>query len=170
MSLENFQLIDNEPIDNSIVKRDYTKVYHQPGAKLNDSNQSVEFLFGENNNYHQIGNAYLEFDITIRKVVAAPADPNFANPDQIRLINNAFAYCFTQATLSTTGSLDLEDIKYIGQVSTIMRLLTSKDGDLSSYFDKNGEAVINDNNPLKQILNNNHAVEANNGKIKGHLA
>ena len=164
MCLEDFQLIDD-----SIVKRDYTKVYHQQGANLNDSNQSVEFIFGENNNYHQIGNAYLEFDITIRKVVAAPADPNFANADQIRLINNAFAYCFTQATLSTTGGMDLEDIKYVGQVSTIMRLLTSKDGDLSSYFDENGEAVINNDNPLKKILINNHAVEANKGKIRGHL-
>ena len=124
MSLEDFQLIDNEPIDNSIIKRDYTKVYHQQGANLNDSNQNVEFIFGENNNYHQTGNAYLEFDITIRKVVTAPADSKFANADQIRLINNAFAYCFTQATLSTTGGMDLEDIKYVGQVSTIMRLLT----------------------------------------------
>ena len=170
MSLEDFQLIDNEPIDNSIIKRDFARVYHQSGANLNDANQIVEFIFGENNNYHQIGNAYLEFDITIRKVVEAPADPNFENADQIRLINNAFAFCFTQATLSTTGGSDLEDIKYVGQVSTIMRLLTSKDSDLSSYFDKNGESVIDDNNPLKKILINNHAVEANKGRIKGHLA
>ena len=170
MSLEDFQLIDNEPIDNSIVKRDCTKVYHQQGENLNDSNQSVAFIFGENNSYHQIGNATLESDITIRKVVAAPADPNSANVDQMRLINNAFAYCFTQATLSTTGGMDLEDIKYVGQVSSIIRLLPSKNNDLSSYFDKNGEAVINDDNPLKQILINNHAVEVNKGKIKGHLA
>ena len=169
MSLEDFQLIDNFTIDNSIVKRDFTKVYHQQGANLNDSNQNVEFIFGENNNYHKIGNAYLEFDITIRKVVEIPNNPNFIDADQIRLINNAFAYCFTQATLGTTGGGDLEDIKYVGQVSTIMRLLTSKDGDLSSYFDKNGEAVIDDDNPLKQILINNHAVEANKGRIKGHL-
>ena len=66
--------------------------------------------------------------------------------------------------------MDLEDIKYVGQVSTIMRLLTSKDSDLSSYFDKNGESVINDDNPLKKILINNHAIQANKGKIKGHLA
>ena len=66
--------------------------------------------------------------------------------------------------------MDLEDIKYVGQVSTIMRLLTSEDGDSSSYFDKNGEAVRKDNNPLKKILINNQAVEANKGKIKGHLA
>ena len=170
MSVEDFQLIDNEPIDDSIVKRDYTKVYHQQGESLNDSNQSVDFIFGENNNYHQIGNAYLEFDITIRKIVEIPNNPNFIVTDQIRLINNAFAYCFTQATLSTTGSMDLEDIKYVGQVSTIMRLLTSKDSDLSSYFDKNGESVINDDNPLKNMLINNHAIEANKGKIKGHLA
>ena len=93
MSVEDFQLIDNEPIDDSIVKRDYTKVYHQQGANLNDSNQSVEFIFGENNNYHQIGNAYLEFDITIRKIVEIPNNPNFIDTDQIRLINDAFAYC-----------------------------------------------------------------------------
>ena len=137
---------------------------------MNDSNQNVEFIFGENNNCNQIGNAYIKFDITIRKVVAAGADPNFANADQIRLINNAFAYCFTQATLTTTGGMDIEDIKYVGQISTIMRLLTIKDGDLSSYFDKNGEAVIDNNNPLKQILINNHAVEANKGRIKGQLS
>ena len=170
MSLEDFQLIDNEPIDNSIIKRNYTKVYHQQGANLNDSNQNVEFIFGENNNYHQIGNGYLEFDITIRKVVAAPNDPNFFNTDHIRLINNAFAYCFTQATLSTTGGMDLEDIKNVGPVSTIMRLLTSRDGDLSSSFDKNGESVLNGTNPLKKTLFNNHTVEANKGRIKGHLS
>ena len=169
MSLEDFQLIDNEPIHNGIIKKDYTKVYHHSGANLNDSNQNVEFLFGENNNYHQVGNAYLEFDITIRKVVAIPANPNFLDTDQIRLLNIAFAYCFTQATLTSTGGMDIEDFKYVGQVSTILRLLTSKDGDLSSYFDKNGESVIDDNNPLKRILINNHVVEANKGKIKGQL-
>ena len=165
MSLEDFQLIDNEPIDDSIVKRDYTKVYHQQGANLNDSNQNVEFLFGENNNYYQIGNAYLEFDITVRNTAG-----NFTDASAIRLVNNAFAYCFSQATLSTTGGMDLEDIKYVSQVSTIMRLLTSKDSDLSSYFDKDGESVINNDNPLKKILINNHAQEVKKGKIKGHLA
>ena len=170
MSLEDFQLIDNEPIDDSIVKRDYTKVYHQQGANLNDSNQNVEFIFGENNNFHQIGNAYLEFDITITKIAAPPNNPILIDTDQLRLINNAFAYCFTQATLSTTGGMDLEDIKYVGQVSTIMRLLTSKGSDLSSYFDKGGESVIDDNNPLKKMLINNHDVAANKGRIRGHLA
>ena len=165
MSLQDFELIDNEPIDDSIVKRDYTKVYHQQGANVNDSNQNVEFIFGENNNYHQIGNGYLEFDITVRNTAG-----NFTDASAIRLINNAFAYCFTQASLSTTGGMDLEDIKYVGQVSTIMRLLTSKDSDLSSYFDKDGESVINNDNPLKKKLINNHAQEVNKGKIKGHLA
>ena len=165
MSLEDFQLIDDIQIDDSIVKRDYTKVYHQSGANLNESNQNVEFIFGENNNYYQIGNSYLEFDITIRNTAG-----NFTDASAIRLINNAFAYCFTQATLSTTGGMDLEDIKYVGPVSTIMRLLTSKDSDLSSYFDKNGESVIDNDNPLKKILINNHTQEANKGKLKGHLA
>ena len=165
MSLEDFQLINNEPIDNSIVKRDYTKIYHNQGANLNDSNQNVVFIFGENNNYHQIGNAYLEFDITVRNTAG-----NFTNANAIRLVNNTFAYCFKEDSINTTGRMDIEVNKYVGPVSTIMRLLTSKDGDLSSYFDKNGEAVIDDNNPLKRILINNHAVELNKGKIKGQLA
>ena len=66
--------------------------------------------------------------------------------------------------------MDLEDIKNVGQVSTIMRLLTSKDGDLSSYFDKNGEAVMDNNNSLKQMLINNLSEAVNKDKIKGQLA
>ena len=165
MSLEDFKLMDNEPIDNSIVKRDYTKVYHHQGANLNESNQNVEFIFGENINYHQIGNSYLEFHITVRSTAG-----NFTNASVIRLVNNAFAFCFKEATLNTTGGKDIEVNNYVGPVSTIMRLLTSKDGDLSSYFDKNGESVLDNGNTLKQILINNHPQEVNKGKVKGQLA
>ena len=145
MSLEDFELIDNVQIDDSIVKRDYTKVYHNQGANLNDSNQNVDFIFGENNNYHQIGNAYLEFDITVRNTAG-----NFTNASAIRLVKNSFAFCFKEGTLATTGGMEIEVNKYVGPVSTIMRMITSKDGDLSSYFDKNGESVIDNDNPLKK--------------------
>ena len=151
MSKEDFEPINKEPIDNSIVKRDFTKVYHQQGENLNDSNQNVEFIFGENNNYHQIGNACLEFDITVGNTAG-----NFTNASVIRLVNNAFAFCFKEATLNTTGRMDIEVNIYVGPVCTIKRLLTSKDGDLSSYFDKNGETDLDNDNPLKQILINNH--------------
>ena len=59
MSLEEFQLLDYEPLNNSIIKRDFTKIYHRQGDQVNQSDQTIEFLFGENNNYNQIGNAYL---------------------------------------------------------------------------------------------------------------
>ena len=92
----------------------------------NNSDQNVEFIFGENNNYHQIGNSYLEFDITVRNPNA-----NFAedNNDAIRLTNNGFSYVFKEARLSTTAGSDLENNKFVGQVSTVMRTLTSRDGD-----------------------------------------
>ena len=67
MSLEDFELLNNESIDNSIIKRDFTKNYHQQGAQLNQSDQNIDFTFGESNNYHQIGNGFSEFDITVRK-------------------------------------------------------------------------------------------------------
>ena len=68
MSIEDFQFLDNEPFDNSITKRDFTKIYHQQGAQLDQSDYNIEFFFGENNNYHQIGNGYLEFNSTVRKI------------------------------------------------------------------------------------------------------
>ena len=137
MSVEDFQLIDETTIDTSIIKRDYTKIYHQHRANLNDSNQNVEFIWGENNNYHQIGNAYLQYYITVRRNDNA----NFADVNNIRLVNNAFAFCFKEATLALTGGSEIEQNKYVGPISTIMRVLTSKDGDLISYFDKNDDTL-----------------------------
>ena len=116
MSLEDFQLFDNEPFDNSIIKTDFTKIYHQQCAQLNQSDQNIEFIFGENNNYHQIGNGSLEFNITVRKNDTI----NFHEHDPIRLVNNPFAFSFQQARLSTTIGGDIEHNKFCGQVSPIM--------------------------------------------------
>ena len=135
MSLEVFQLLDNEVFDNSIVKKDFMKVYHQQGAKLNDPDQNIKFIFGENNNYHQVGNAYLEYDITVQNPPAV-----FDNSSRVRLTNNGLAYVFQEAVLATTSGSNLEHNKLVGQTSTIMRVLSSKDGDLLSQFDNINES------------------------------
>ena len=57
MSLECFQLIDNETNDSSIIKTNFLKIYHRQAANINNSDQNIEFTFGENNNYHQNRNA-----------------------------------------------------------------------------------------------------------------
>ena len=148
------------------------KIYHQQGAHLNQPDQNVELIFGENNTYHQVGNSYLEFDITVRR----EDNVNFTNNSAIRLTNNAFAYCFKEARLGITPLSDLEHNKYCGQVSTIMRVLFSKDADLLSQFDNinegNGDADL-DSTSLKKMLIDNHDIvgqEVNKGKTKGHLA
>ena len=138
MNLEDFQLLDNEPFDNSITKRDFFKIYHRQGYQLNQSDQNFEFFFGENNNYHQICNAYLEFKITVRKNDTT----NFHNDDPIRLVINGFAFCFKEAHLSTSTGGDIEINKLCGQVSTIMRVISNKDGDLLSQFDNINENAI----------------------------
>ena len=169
MSLEDFQLIDNESIDNSIIKRDYLKVYHQQGAQLNDPDQNIEFVFGDNNNYHQIGNSYLQFDILVRPQLAANA---FDDESPIRLVNNAFAHCFKEGVINTTGGMEIENIKFWGQVSTMMKSLTSKDGDLISQFDNinEGETEVNiRTTSLHKMLINNYDDDANRGKIQGQL-
>ena len=176
MSLEDFQLLDNEPLDNSIIKRDFTEIYYRQGDQLNHSDQNIEFIFGENNKYHQIGNAHSEFKITVRKNDTT----NFHNDNPIHLLNNGFAYCFKEARLTTSIGGDIEINKFCGQLSTIMRAISNKDGDLLSQFDninENDIPILNrladlpvqiQSTPHQKMLINNHT-DANRGKIKGYL-
>ena len=36
MSAADFQLVDNEKTDDSIIKRDFIKIYHRSGAVVNN--------------------------------------------------------------------------------------------------------------------------------------
>ena len=114
MSAKDFQLLDKEPFDKSIIKRDFLKVYHQQGAQFNQSDQNNEFIIAEKK-YYQIGNAYLEFDSTVRKNDTT----NFHTGDPIRLVNNGFAFRFEENRLSTRIGSDNENKNFFGQVSTL---------------------------------------------------
>ena len=105
---------------------------------MNAPDQNIKFIFGENNSYHQIGDAYLESDITVRNPAAVFTD------DRMRLTNNGLADAFREAVLATTSGSNLELSKFVEQVSTIMRVLTSKDQDLLSQFDIIDEGNTND--------------------------
>ena len=73
--------------------------------------------------------------------------------------------------LATTLGSNLEHIKFEGQTSTIMRVLTSRDGDLLSQFDNISEGNTNDDidcTSLKSTLINNH-VAGNKCRIKGQV-
>ena len=161
MSAEDFQLKNIEIIDDSIIKRDFIKIYHQSAANVDAENSQIKFYFGENHNFIEVGKGYLEFDIRIRRAggnaftIVAPGN------DIIRLFNNAFAHTIHDARISTSAGVGIEQNNYVRPISTIMRLVTQKDGDLSTYFDNidESENSINDLS-LKQILINNHT-EAN---------
>ena len=73
--------------------------YHQQEANLNDSYHNID-LFSENDNYHQIGNAYLRYELKTEKDVAVAANRVLVNGDAIRLVNRALAYCFKEARLT----------------------------------------------------------------------
>ena len=47
-NLEDFQLLHIEPFDNRITKRDFTKLYHQQGAQLSQSDQNIDFFSVKN--------------------------------------------------------------------------------------------------------------------------
>ena len=121
MSAENFQLIDDKKIDDSIVKRDFIKIYHQSGANVDAENSQIKFYFGENHNFIQVDNGYLEFDIRIRKANGDPFNIGLAPAgDTIRLVNNAFAYTIHDARISTSAGVETEQNKNVGPISTIM--------------------------------------------------
>ena len=147
-------------------KIDFLKIYHQHGAEVNNENQNIQFWCGENLNYIKIGNAYLDIDKEVRKADRT----NFANADEIRLVNNRLAYIFQEGRISTNTGVEIENIKKLGNVSTIMRLLTQKDGGLSSYFDKIDETGVGiANSSLKEMLIDSHTNDDNNGKIRANL-
>ena len=66
-----------------------------------------------------------------------PPNPDFIIGDVIRVVNSVFADTPKQARLARTGGTDIEENEYVGNVSNFIRILTSKDGDLLSHFDKN---------------------------------
>ena len=69
--------------------------------------------------------------------------------------------------MSTTGRSGIEHNKYCGQISTVMRLLTNKDGYIISRFVKidDAEAEVQKTS-LKHLPINNHTVAGNKGKKK----
>ena len=167
MSLDDFQLLDNEPLDESIIKGEFLEVYHQQGAQLNDQLQKVESISGENNNHHQVANSYLEFNISVRHPTAG-----FNNNAEIRFANFGVAFCFDQVTISTTGGMEIQHVKILGQGSINMTSSTSNDSELLSYFNKNNDTDENasmNKNSLNAWLNNSHDENVNRGRIKGHL-
>ena len=176
MSLEDFRLLDKGAFDKSIIKRVFTKVHHRQGDQLSQSDQHIEFIFGGKNNHHQIGNAYLEFNITVREI----DDTNFHFDDPVHLVNNGFGFCFKESRLSITIGGDIEINNFCGQVSAIKRVISNKNGDLFSQFDNIKENDIpnherfanlplqNRDTPHQKMLMNNHT-DANKGKIKGYL-
>ena len=130
---EKIELSDNQPIDNSIIKSDFTTT--------NKQNWMMQI---------KLLNSYLEkriiitilvmlisnYDMTIRK----NDNTNF-NGETIRRINNALADTFKEAQLATTGGSDFEHNKYFGRISTSMRLIACEDEDLLSCFDKIYESI-----------------------------
>ena len=106
----------------------------------------------------------------IEKDVAVAANIVLLNRDAFKLVNNAFAFFFKEARLSTTGGCDIEHNTYVGQFSASMRALTSKCDDLPSDFDEIDESEAkNENTTLKHLLFNNHDVDVDKKKIKGQL-
>ena len=86
------------------------------------------------------------------------------------MVNNGLAYIFQEGRLSTSAGTEMERNKNLGNVLTIMRLKTQKDGDLSSYFNKIDEREAGVAKfTLKQLLNDSHANEDNNGKTRAKL-
>ena len=65
------------------------------------------------------------------------------NTDVIKLLKNAFAHIIQEAYIHTTGGTGRGNKRFVPQVSTIIRVLTSKNGGFSSYFDQFNEKNIN---------------------------
>ena len=86
------------------------------------------------------------------------------------MVNNGLAYVFQEGRLSTSAATEIDYIKNLGNVSTVMRFLTQKDEDLSYYFDKNDERDVGiTNSTLKHMLIDSHINDDTKGKMRANL-
>ena len=51
------------------------------------------------------------------------------------MINSSLAFTIHDTSFSTSVGTEIEQKNFVGPVSTIMRLITQRDWDLSTYFD-----------------------------------
>ena len=124
MSAEYFQLIDDSKIDDPNIKKDYIKMYHQRGGEVDNENRKIELYFGQNLQFLQVGNSYLELDIEIKKA----DNTSFAIADESRLVNNGLTFVFQEVQISTSYGSETAQNEYLGPVSTIMSFLTQNTG------------------------------------------
>ena len=82
MIAQDFQILDDTVIDDSIRKRNFVKICDQHGVQENIQNQKIEFCCGEKLNYNQICYAFLELNIELRE----PDRSISTDADEIRLI------------------------------------------------------------------------------------
>ena len=146
------------------------QIYQQQGVQLYDANQRIDIFIEENNNYYEIGNGYLDFDITLRKNNGSfnnIVDGNVDEPTRMNKI--AFFYAFSIATLPTTGE-EKQQKKYVCHESTIMRVSASNDGEVLSFFDKTNETQnTSESSSIYQILIDNFGEVADRGEFESHL-
>ena len=108
MRSEDFQLIDGTEIEDSFLEIDFSEIHHQQSDNLIDSDKNIDFLFGENNIYYQIGEAFLQFELLLKIKGGQIEDFNI---DIITSVKNAFARFFKEAIIMTTGGSAKEQNK-----------------------------------------------------------
>ena len=87
-----------------------------------------------------------------------------------RLGKTAFAFCFKEAKLATTGGGDIEHNNFVGHVSAKMKTLIEKAGELISPFDEIDEAAAQiGNTSPKHLLKNNHDIAVSEAKTNRQL-
>ena len=83
-------------------------------------------------------------------------------------MKKVLAHLFNEATIALTDGSEIEVNTYVGAVSAFTRVLTSRDGDFSSNFDKIFEDIIT-NTTLREIIFENPTIQASKGKKFGQL-
>ena len=64
MSLEHFHLLVFGKIVDSVLKREYIKIYHQQGAQLNNRDQNKEIKVAKKTTIIKIKIVYLQYAVT----------------------------------------------------------------------------------------------------------
>ncbi len=147
-----FQIDRPVLLDRSLFKKDFMR-YDPPSlATINTTNSIISIDIPREDSYINLHDSYLKVEL---QVVKNADDTLYADGNGICLINLAPAALFSEMTLSTSSKKVIERVEQVHIATLMYKMLSSGEGDLMTFFEKDTQdaAVVNTER-RNRLLNN----------------
>ncbi len=147
-----FQINRAVLLDRTLFKKDFRRYYPPSIATINNTNTTLTIDIPREDSYIDLHDSYLKLEI---QVVKNADDTLYADGNGICLVNLGPVALFSEATLSNSSQKKLEHVEQVYQATLMHKMLSSGEGELMTYFEKDTQdaAVVNTER-RNRLLNN----------------